>query len=780
MTQSNVGGTNYQVQTDENNTNFYGGKHTHNYPPTPDAIVGVPQNLPFSGTAKFVGRDEVLKQVQAELLAGSRLAITAIQGMGGVGKTELALQYALKFSEEYPGGICWLRGRQEISTQIIGFGESRLNLQIPDWLDDAGKRVAWCWQHWRSGKVLLIVDDVVDYGAVKGWLPQNDARFQVLMTTRESLGAGVQRLELAVLSDGAALELLESLIGAERLQAEWERGAALCTWVGNLPLGVELVGRYLAGKLDLSLAEMLERLQQKRLDAPAIKGATAEMTAQLGVREAFELSWLDLDTAAQEVAGLLSIFAVAPIPWQLIEACLFKRDQEDLETIRDEQLVFLHLLQRVDYRQYQLHPLVREFFGDKLVTHVDADKLRMVFVRVMTEIAQTIPGTPTVEIVRRVELTIPHLAEATRYTYFLPKQVDPLFLFTGQSRFWESQNLWERAEEVLKNCLQFSQISRGDQHPDTANSLNNLAELYRTIGQYERAVPLYESALEICRSELGDRHPDTAASLNNLALLYESMGQYERALPLFESALEIFRSKLGDRHPATANSLNNLALLYSSMGQYERALPLYELALEIRRSELGDRHPDTANSLNNLAGLYESMGQYERAVPLVESALEICRSELGDCHPATANSLNNLALLYESMGQYERALPLHESALEIRRSKLGDRHPNTAGSLFNLAALYYNMQQYHQALSFIQQALQIYIPTLGEDHPTTQSVKSWLQSIQEQLGKDESISYLSQESAILQAIPLLEKSLGVNHPITQAKRQELYQLRANM
>ncbi|MCX5962555.1 MAG: hypothetical protein NT070_05220 [Cyanobacteria bacterium] len=98
MTQSNAGGTNYQVQTGENNKNFYGGEHTHNYPPTPDEIVGVPQNLPFSGTAKFVGRDEVLKQVQAELMAGSRLAITAIQGMGGIGKTELALQYALKFS----------------------------------------------------------------------------------------------------------------------------------------------------------------------------------------------------------------------------------------------------------------------------------------------------------------------------------------------------------------------------------------------------------------------------------------------------------------------------------------------------------------------------------------------------------------------------------------------------------------------------------------------------------------------------------------------------------
>ena len=492
MTQTNSDRTNYYTQTGDYNKNFYGGEHTHNYPPTPSEIVGVPQNLPFSGTAKFVGRDKVLKQVRSELMAGNRLAITAIQGMGGIGKTELALQYALKFSAEYPGGICWLRGRDEVALQIIGFGESRLNLQVPDWLDDAGKRVAWCWQHWRSGKVLLIVDDVVDYGAVKGWLPQNDARFQVLMTTRESLGAGVQRLELAVLSDGAALELLESLIGVERLRSEQERGAALCGWVGNLPLGVELIGRYLAGKLDLSLGEMGRRLQTKRLDSPAIKGATAEMTAQLGVREAFELSWLDLDEAAQNVAGLLSIFAVAPIPWELVEACLSEQDQEDLEMIRDDKLVFLHLLQRVDRGQYQLHPLVREFFGEKLVAQANADQLRMVFAQLMTDKAKTIDTTGQTKMLDAVRSAIPHLKEATTYAALLGNEADRIWSFTGLLRFYNGQRLWTEAEVWAVGCCRFATDHFGDRHPLAATSLNNLALLYKSMGQYDRALPLYE------------------------------------------------------------------------------------------------------------------------------------------------------------------------------------------------------------------------------------------------------------------------------------------------
>ena len=486
MTQSNAGGTNYQVQTGEYNNNFYGGEHTHNYPPTPDEIVGVPQNLPFSGTAKFVGRDEMLKQVRSELMAGSRLAITAIQGMGGIGKTELALQYALKFSAEYPGGICWLRGRQEVAPQIIGFGQSRLNLQVPDWLDDAHKQVAWCWQHWRSGKVLLIVDDVVDYGKVKEWLPQNDGRFQVLMTTRETLGAGVIRLELSVLSDEAALELLESLIGVERLMAEKSGAIALCEWVGNLPLGLELIGRYLAKKEDLTLAEMLQRLQKKRLSSPAIDKASQEMNAQLGVRDAFELGWSELDVMAKELAVFLSLFASSPISWQWVIDGLTTRDSEEIENARDDGLRFLHLLQRVGLGEYQLHPLVREFFGEKLQNErsiEDVNQLQRSFAQVMTEIAKTIDETGRTAMLDRVRSMIPHLAEATHSVTLLQDENDRIWSFTGLGRFYKEQSLWQEAENWFTACLQFATDHFGDRHLDTAKSLNNLAALYESMGQ---------------------------------------------------------------------------------------------------------------------------------------------------------------------------------------------------------------------------------------------------------------------------------------------------------
>ena len=679
----------YNVQTGERNNNFYGGEH-HHYPPTPDEIVGVPQNLPLSGTAKFVGRDGMLDQVRKELAAQQRLAITAIQGMGGIGKTELALQYALKFYEDYQGGVCWLRARQEIATQIVDFGRSRLNLRIPDSIEDINLQVAWCWQHWPQGRVLLVLDDVVEYERAKAWLP-NEQRFQILLTTRETLGAGVARLELEVLTDEASMELLASLIGEQRLAEEKSIAQDLCRWVGNLPLGLELVGRYLARKLDLTLAEMLERLKKKRLESPALQESKPEMTAQLGVQDAFELSWAELSADAKRLAGLLGLFAVAPISWEWLTACWPGPGSETLEELRDDQLLSLHLVQRVGRGIYQLHPLVREFFAARQQLRSDAKDQQQSFAEAMVAIAQTLPQTVTLADRARVTVAVPHLEEvAARWSAGLEDD-DKTWCCVGLARFYQSLSLWVEAERCAKQGLTISQSELGERHPSTASSLNNLASLYLSQGRYGEAEPLYVEALEISQSELGERHPDTARSLNNLAALYRSQGRYGEAEPLYVEALEIYKSELGERHPDTANSLNNLALLYESQGHYGEAEPLYVEALEIRKSELGERHPDTASSLNNLAALY--------------------------C----------------SQGRYGEAEPLYVEALEISQSELGERHPDTAGSLFNLAALYYQTERYPQALTAIEQALQIYIPALGADHPNTQAANSWLQVIQQKL-----------------------------------------------
>ncbi|MBF0345132.1 MAG: CHAT domain-containing protein, partial [Nitrospirae bacterium] len=166
---------------------------------------------------------------------------------------------------------------------------------------------------------------------------------------------------------------------------------------------------------------------------------------------------------------------------------------------------------------------------------------------------------------------------------------------------------------LFKRALEINEKALGKEHPSTATSLNNLANLYQATGRYAEAKPLLKRALEINEKALGKEHPSTATSLNNLANLYQATGRYAEAEPLLKRALEINEKALGKEHPSTATSLNNLASLYYNTGRYDEAEPLYKRALEINEKALGKEHPDTVISLNNLAKLYAVTNRHKES-----------------------------------------------------------------------------------------------------------------------------------------------------------------------
>jgi hypothetical protein len=354
--------------------------------------VGIPENIPRSGVTKFVGREDELLTLHNQLQQNKVVAISAIAGMGGVGKTELAIQYADLHQEDYQGGLCWLFARDvNIGIQIVSFAQAKIELKIPDWIDKIEDQVSFCWRNWRSGNVLIILDDVVNYPMIEPYLPPKDSRFKVLMTTRLKFGSPIQTIPLEVLSLENALELLESIIGKERIGKEPEIAETLCRWLEFLPLGLELVGRYLNEVPDLSLSTLLFRLQEKAKKRQALKHKALDVeketrtsTAKLGVESAFNLSWDLLDELSQHLGKLLSLFANAPIPWELAERVEQKYyltypekgefDLDELELARAKLLRF-HLCQNIDLQTYRLHSLIREFFRGKLEGEEDVTNI---------------------------------------------------------------------------------------------------------------------------------------------------------------------------------------------------------------------------------------------------------------------------------------------------------------------------------------------------------------------------------------------------------------------
>ena len=480
-------------------------------------IKEIHQNIPPAVSFEtFVGREAELQNLHSSLQTSRQVAIVAVAGMGGVGKTELATQYAKQHLQNYQGGVCWLTAQGiDVGIQILRFAELKFKLIAPDdW--ELADRLRYCWQNWQQGEVLLVFDDVTDYRTqVQPYLPPQSPRFKVLLTTRLEFDRTLPQLPLGVLKPLAAMKLLKSLVGRERLKSEPWVARKICQSLGYLALALELVGRYLDTMPDLSLEKLLKRLEKKRLEHEAIANANPLMRYEYGIAEAFALSWEQLDENAQGIGCRLSLYALANIPLS-VEGIEDEETQQVWEKAIAE-LRKLHLIQWQSKGIYRLHPLIRQFFQMKLDESSNADEVKTTFVAEAVEVAKQIPPQPNREHIFYLTPRIPHLREvATCLSQYLSDE-DLIWTFTGLGWFYQGQGLYPQAEPWLQQCEKVTKNRLGLEHPHVAASLNNLALLYFSTGRYSEAEPLYQQALELNKRLLGDNHPDVALSMNNLA-----------------------------------------------------------------------------------------------------------------------------------------------------------------------------------------------------------------------------------------------------------------------
>ncbi len=679
--------------------------------PTPHSPLPPPTNLPqYRRTVpKFVGRDVAMDELTALVQDCETVAIAAaVSGMGGLGKTELAWQWADReyAAGNFPGGVVWLDlAAGNPGEQLVLFYQTEFKVEIPAELTEVGQRVDYCWRHWlRPGAVLVVLDDVVrERDGAKLAMFGPGGVFRVLWTTREEW-SGVKRYPLDELSDEAARELLASYIDAARLEAEPEAVAGLLRWFGGLPLGLELAGRYLALDGFLTIADYLNELH---LSHESLAQRPAEMTYPHGIEAALALSWGRLPSdAVRRLVLRFGLYGAAPIP--------LTPDEQKAWRAPLKHLVNLNLVKRDGADVVRLHPLVRQFVRSRLgveLTPEEGKVLKREVAGAIVAQGKRIPDSFTMEQAQDYAPWIPHLEEVAGELLPWVADEDVITPCTGIAQYHQGQGLYGAAEPWKVQCVEVARSRLGNQHPDTATALNNLAGLYESQGKYGEAEPLFLEALQIDRESLPPNHPQLATHLNNLAGLYQSQGKYGEAEPLYLEALEIDRESLPPNHPNLATHLNNLAGLYRAQGKYGEAEPLYLEALQIIRASLPPNHPDLATHLNNLAELYRAQGKYGEAEPLYLEALEIDRESLPPNHPDLATHLNNLAGLYKSQGKYGEAEPLYLESLSIL----------IESQSVNLQAGWYNV------IDFYQTALAAGLPdTRLRQHPLGDAIRSRL------------------------------------------------------
>jgi len=524
-------------------------------------LNSIPQNVPMRGATKFVGRETELATIHQEMQTSDRVIISAIAGMGGVGKTELAIRYAVRNAEAYPGGICWLNGTQtDLFEQVITFARTVLSLKLPPALEKSlttiEQQFVWYREHWQpSGAVLLIVDDVAEMKNLRSLLQHLPPRFKVLLTTRRKrLDAGFKETPLDVLPLTEAIELLAKLIGNSRVEAERATAEDLCEWLGRLPLGVELIGRYVAPKPFLSLVDLKAQvqLQHRALDD---RDPNYVMTAQNGVRAAFELSWQELGDAALAMGRFLSLFAAAEIPCELVQrvTAALGWATETMEEAR-EQLAIRHLLQEVTLTGFRLHPLMREFFALKLDESDKVDGLRMIYIQTLVEVEKDLRVWVALDQIVYSAKVIPHL-KALMQTHDQHLTDDVLLsLLRSVGRFYCKQALYESAELWFNEGIIVVRERAGNRHILNAGVFECLGNLHVSQSNLIKAEQFYEKALQILVQQTGNEHPNCAMGFYNLATLclYQvSLSKFFKAMSLYGQALRISQKTLGWKHPDT-------------------------------------------------------------------------------------------------------------------------------------------------------------------------------------------------------------------------------------
>ena len=318
---------------------------------------------------------------------------------------------------------------------------------------------------------------------------------------------------------------------------------------------------------------------------------------------------------------------------------------------------------------------------------------------------------------------------------------------------------YSQAVSLTEEALELARQVWGEEHPNIATSLNNLAVLYKLQGSLAEVEPLYQEALAMRQRLFPGDYPDVAQSLNNLAGFYESQGRLDAAEPLIEEALAMTKRLFPGDHPDVADSLNNLAGLYESQGRLKAAEPLYEEALAMRKRLFPTDHRDVAGSLNNLAGLYKSQGRLSAATPLLEEVLAMTKRLFPHDHPHVALSLNNLAFLYKSQGHLDTAEPLIEEALAMRKRLFPGDHPDVAGSLSNLAGLYQSQGRLAKAESLLEEALAMTKRLFPGDHPLVAQSLNNLAVLYKSQGRLDTAEALYEE-----ALAMKKRLFPTDHP----------------
>src|SRR6266700_2966310 len=642
---------------------------TINSQPSPTPSPLPPWNVPYRRNMFFTGREGILTRLYTILRKCEATTRTqAISGLGGIGKTQIAIEYAYRYSAEYQA-VFWANAstRDVLSDDFVKLAAL---LNLPEQHEEDQDIVIRAVKRWLSNHAqwLLILDNVDDLEMIADFLPAQSTG-DVLLTTRlQALGTIAQNIDVEKmrLEEGPIflLRRIKAIPPDAFLdQASPENQAQareVADVLDGLPLALDQAGAYieetrcgLSQYLSLystSRKELLLRRGRFPLNHPDSVATTWSLSFQQVQQE---------NPAAAELLYLLAFLNPEAIPEDIIAQgakelgpTLAAAAHNPLH-INDciELLLRYSLIRRTpDTQTLSIHRLVQVVLKDSM----DSNEQRLWAERTIRAVNRAFPTfePQTLEDCRRY---LPHALLCAVY-------IDEYeFAF-----------------------------------PEAARLCNEAASCLKVYASYQQTTNLLLMALAI-RRQIKANNSDIASTLNDLGAVYLNQSKYSDAESNLQEALKVRQQVLGEEHPEVAQTLHHLANLYRAQVNYTKAEPFYLQALQIREKTLMPDNPLLGESYYGLAKLYYSQEQYLLAEKFCQQALQIQEHSLGDSHPMIASTLTRLAKIYQGQQKLDQAEDMNMRALEIRESTSGDEHPHIAIILNSLIEIYHVQERYREA-----------------------------------------------------------------------------------
>jgi len=685
-------------------------------------------NIPYQRNTFFTGREDVLQRLYDSLKIDQAAALTqpqGISGLGGIGKTQTAVEYAYRYQHDYRV-ILWTRAdsRGILISDFMTIAHL-LNLPEKDERDQdliVAAVIRWLKEHTHW---LLILDNVDDLTLANEFIP-SAYRGHILMTTRsQAMGAIAHRIEIEkmqnkvgglfllrraaiITSDGS----LNDASSDNRIKA-----MEISQVMDGLPLALDQAGAYIK-ETPCSLSDYLHLYQARSSELLKERGGF-DADHPESVATTWSLSFekvTQADLAAAELLRLCAFLYPDAIPKEIITEGAphlgfalqsAAADPLRLDSAIKELRKFSLLHREPDTQLFSIHRLVQVVLREK----IDSSTQQLWAERIVLAVNVALP-----DIDYSTWLQYERLLPQARvckdfidnYEFAFPEATQ---LLTKSGSYLVKHAQYKEAEQQLQKSLAIREQVLGITHPDTAEDCNLLGWLYTWQGEYEKAFRLLQRSLDIREQTLGLAHPDTAESLSNLGYLFVEQRKFEKAERLLQRALTIREQTLGSVHPDTAESLHYLGWAYNEQGKYSEAEPCFRRALSIRQQVLGPAHPDTLTDLFGLGWFYCKRGKFKEAESVFRQGLLIREQILGLIHPEMAEGYDSLGWACRCQGKCQEAEQLLQQALAVREQTLSPSHPDTARNLLFLALVYKDQKRYQEAESRCQQAIAIYEQT---------------------------------------------------------------------